>query len=76
MDALSIPILNTLPERAKALRHRTIIERVHCYVGQFVNTTGCNVVRVGGVNDHVHIQTILVSRRVQTILVIIRRRMR
>ena len=71
-----MPILNTLPERAKALRHGTIIERVHCNVGQLVNTTGCNVVRVGGVNDHVHIQTILVSRRVQTILVIIRRRIR
>ena len=47
-------ILNTLPERAKALRHGTIIGRVHCYVGQLVNTTGSKVVRVGGVNDHVH----------------------
>ena len=52
-------ILNTLPERAKALRHGTIIERVHCYVGQLVNTTGCKVVRVGGVNDHVHILFLL-----------------
>ena len=31
-----MPILNTLPERAKALRHGTIIERVHCYVGQSI----------------------------------------
>ena len=54
-----MPILNTLPERAKALRHGTIIERVHCYVGQFVNTTGCKVVRVVGVNDHVHILFLL-----------------
>ena len=54
-----MPILNTLPERAKALRHGTIIERVHCYVGQLVNTTGCKVVRVGGVNDHVHILFLL-----------------
>ena len=30
------------------------IEHVHCYVGQLVNTTGSKVVRVGGVNDHVH----------------------
>ena len=52
-------ILNTLPERAKALRHGTIIERVHCYVGQLVNTTGSKVVRVGGVNDHVHILFLL-----------------
>ena len=35
------------------------IERVHCYVGQLVNTTGCKVVRVGGVNDHVHILFLL-----------------
>ena len=35
-----MPILNTLPERAKALRHGTIIERVHCYVSQsIVNKT-------------------------------------
>ena len=54
-----MPILNTLPERAKALRHGTIIERVHCYVGQLVNTTGCKVVRVGDVNDRVHILFLL-----------------
>ena len=35
------------------------IEHVHCYVGQLVNTTGCKVVRVGGVNDHVHILFLL-----------------
>ena len=35
------------------------IERVLCYVGQLVNTTGCKVVRVGGVNDHVHILFLL-----------------
>ena len=76
-----MPILNTLPERAKALRHGTIIEqnihlifhikttspairqedieRVHCYVGQLVNTTGCKIVRIGGLNDHVHILFLL-----------------
>lgn len=31
------------------------IERVHAYIGQLVNTTGCRVVRVGGINDHVHV---------------------
>ena len=31
------------------------IERVHAYIGQLINTTGCKVVRVGGVKDHVHI---------------------
>ena len=39
------------------------IERVHCYVGQLVNTTGCKVIRVGGVNDHMHI-LFLLSREV------------
>ena len=28
-------------------------------VGQLVNTTGCKFVRVGGVNDHVHILFLL-----------------
>lgn len=31
------------------------IDRVHSYFGQLVNTTGCQVVQVGGVPDHVHI---------------------
>ena len=30
------------------------LERVHCYIGQLVNITTCSVIRVGGVNDHVH----------------------
>ena len=35
------------------------IERVHSYIGQLVNTTGCSVIRVGGVQDHVHIVCLL-----------------
>ena len=30
-------------------------ERVHSYIGQLINTTGCQSIRVGGVGDHVHI---------------------
>ena len=30
------------------------LERLHEYIGQLVNTTGCKVIRVGGINDHVH----------------------
>ena len=30
------------------------LERVHSYIGQLVNSTGCQVVRVGGIGDHVH----------------------
>ena len=30
-------------------------ERLHAYIGQLVNSTGCNVIRVGGVGDHVHV---------------------
>ena len=35
------------------------IERMHEYIGQLVNTTGCQVIRVGGINDHVHIVCLL-----------------
>ena len=30
------------------------LERLHGYIGQLVNTTGCQTIRVGGINDHVH----------------------
>ena len=33
--------------------------RVHSYIGQLVNTTGCQVIRVGGVEDHIHVVCIL-----------------
>lgn len=29
-------------------------ERLHEYVGQLINTTGCQSVRVGGIDDHIH----------------------
>ena len=31
------------------------LERVHSYIGQLVNATGCKVIQVGGTCDHVHI---------------------
>lgn len=31
------------------------LDRMHSYIGQLVNTTGCQVIRVGGIGDHVHI---------------------
>ena len=33
--------------------------RVHSYIGQLVNSTGCKVIRVGGICDHVHILCLL-----------------
>ncbi len=33
--------------------------RVHPYIGQLVNTTGCKVLQVGGISDHVHILFLL-----------------
>ena len=30
------------------------IPRLHAYIGQLVKTTGCNVICVGGIADHVH----------------------
>lgn len=35
------------------------LERVHSYIGQLVNTTGCTSIQVGGVKDHVHILFLL-----------------
>lgn len=35
------------------------LDRVHSYIGQLVNTTGCLVVQVGGFSDHVHILCLL-----------------
>ena len=31
------------------------LERVHSYIGQLVNTTGCQVMRTGGTSNHVHV---------------------
>lgn len=30
------------------------LNRLHAYLGQLVNGTGCQTIRVGGVDDHVH----------------------
>ena len=35
------------------------LERMHSYIGQLVNTTGCKVIRVGGIGDHVHVVCVL-----------------
>ena len=35
------------------------LDRLHNYIGQLVNTTGCQVIRVGGIGDHVHILCML-----------------
>lgn len=40
-------------------------ERVHSYIGGLVNTTGCQVLRVGGVENHVHV--LLVFSRTETV---------
>ena len=35
------------------------LERLHAYIGQLVNETGCRVIRVGGIADHVHVVCLL-----------------
>ena len=35
------------------------LSRVHAYIGQLVDTTGCKVIQVGGIFDHVHILFLL-----------------
>lgn len=31
------------------------LERLHSYIGQLINITGCQTIQVGGVSDHVHL---------------------
>lgn len=31
------------------------LDDVHCYIGKLINIAGCQVHRVGGVEDHIHI---------------------
>lgn len=31
------------------------LDRLHSYIGQIINTTGCQTIRVGGINDHIHV---------------------
>lgn len=33
--------------------------RIHAYIGQLVNTTGCSVIKTGGTGDHVHVLFLL-----------------
>ena len=35
------------------------LERLHSYIGQLVNTTGCQTIRVGGIADLVHLLCML-----------------
>ena len=35
------------------------LERVHAYIGQLINKTGCVNIWVGGIEDHVHILCLL-----------------
>ena len=41
------------------------LERVHAYLGQLVNETGCQTILVGGVEDHIH--ALLLLSREETI---------
>lgn len=37
------------------------LPRLHAYVGQLVNSTGCNVICIGGTENHVHALLLLSS---------------
>ena len=37
------------------------IDRVHAYIGQLINATGCQSLIVGGVKDHIHALLVLSS---------------
>ena len=58
LSKIYIHLIFHIKTTSPAIRQEDI-ERVHCYVGQLVNTTGCKTVKVGGVNDHMHILFLL-----------------
>ena len=68
LSKIYIHLIFHIKTTSSAIRQEDI-ERVHCYVGQLVNTTGCKVVRVGDVNGHVHI-LFLLSRDVAILHVV------
>ena len=35
------------------------LDRIHSYIGQLINATGCKVIQVGGICDHIHILFLL-----------------
>ena len=35
------------------------LERVHAYIGELINTTGCKNIWVDGIDNHVHILCLL-----------------
>ena len=41
--------------------HEDDLNRLHAYIGQLINETGCQTIRVGGVGDHIH-ALLLLSR--------------
>ncbi len=41
------------------------LEHIHAYIGQLVNETGCQSIRVGGVENHIH--ALLLLSREETI---------
>ena len=45
------------------------LERLHAYIGQLVNETGCKVIRVGGIADHVHVVCLLSKNETVTHLI-------
>ena len=47
-------IKNTSPEF-----NEEDLDRIHSYIGQLVNVTGCSVIQVGGIKDHIHILFLL-----------------
>ncbi|MBQ9509665.1 MAG: transposase, partial [Bacteroidales bacterium] len=41
------------------------LEQLHSYIGALVNTTGCQVLRVGGTGNHIH--ALMLFSRIETI---------
>ena len=39
--------------------HHCDMKRIHAYIGQLINITGCHILKVGGTDNHIHILFLL-----------------
>ena len=58
LSKLYIHLIFHIKTTSPPIREREL-DRIHSYIGQLVNATGCEVIQVGGICDHIHIISIV-----------------
>lgn len=58
LSKLYIHLIFHIKTTSPPIREREL-DRIHSYIGQLVNATGCKVIQVGGICDHIHILFLL-----------------